>query len=62
MQLKSRPDAKAPSLYANAAVFVMFFGAALATEIGAMRWWTALLWVGFLLLVLLLSRRPDGAP
>ena len=62
MQLKQDPRNKAPSLHANAAVFLMFFGVALVTAIGKMDWRTAMFWMVLLLLFLLASRRPDGAP
>ena len=60
MQLKRNDETGAPSLYANAAIFVMFFGASLLAAIRALDWTTAMFWMVICLLFLLLSRRPRG--
>ena len=62
MQLKRDEQKDAPSLYANAAIFLMFFGAALLAAMRALDWTTAMFWMVICALFLLLSRRPRGAP
>jgi hypothetical protein len=62
MQLERDEQKGAPSLYANAAIFLMFFGAALLGAIRALNWTTAMFWMVICLLFLLMSRRPRGAP
>ena len=60
MQRQQNEQNSAPSLYANAAIFLMFFGAALLAAIRALDWTTALFWMVICLLFLLMSRRPRG--
>ena len=60
MPLQRNDQNRAPSLYANAAIFLMFFGAALLAAIRALDWTTALFWMVICLLFLLMSRRPRG--
>lgn len=60
MQRQQNEQNNAPSLYANAAIFLMFFGAALLAAIRALDWTTALFWMVICLLFLLMSRRPRG--
>ncbi len=62
MQLERKPGTRAPSLYANAAIFILFFGAALLSAIGTLDWSTALFWVVILWLFLLMTRRPNRPP
>lgn len=49
---------RAPSLAANATIFLLFFGMALLEAITSTRWWLALFWVVIGLLFLVMSRRP----
>ena len=54
-----RPDVGAPSLGANATIFLLFFGYALIDSVTSFNWGVALFWIVVLLLFLLMTRRPD---
>lgn len=57
-ETRDRTDRSAPSLAANATIFLLFFGVALLDAIISFSWWTALFWVVIGLAFLVMTRRP----
>jgi hypothetical protein len=61
MKLERGQERRMPSLFANAAIFVLFFGAGLLAAIRSLDWTTAMLWMLVCLMFLAMSRRPRGS-